>query len=134
MAWLEDVAGLISTAGVATLNTNMFLSTAASIPSGVGPYLLIVETAGAPFERIQNSNQPAYEWPGAQITVRAFNYILARNMATLACDAVDGIYNVTINGVWYREISALQRPFDIGTDDSKRVRLAFNILGVKALS
>ena len=134
MAWLEDVASLISGAGVAALNTTMFLSTAASIPAGAGPYLLIVETGGLEPERLHNFAEPAYERPGAQITVRASSYVSARNMARLAFDAVDGVYNTTINGTWYREIVALQRPFDIGPDDTKRVRVVFNILGVKALS
>lgn len=139
MAWLEDVATLIADAGAAALNTTMFLSTAAAMRTGVGPYLIICETAGLAPERLHSDdtgvlNAAAYERPGAQITVRAVDYTAARTMARAAYNAVDGIYNQSINGTWYREILALQRPFDMGPDDAKRVRVVFNILCVKALS
>lgn len=139
MPWLEDIESLIASGGVAVSNVTMFLSTAAIIPAGDGPYLLIVETGGMAPERLHTDSDgrldaPAYERPMAQIVVRAQNYFAARAMSRAAFDVVDGIYNTTINGCWYREIYALQRPFDMGPDDTKRVRVAFNIMGVKALS
>lgn len=139
MPWLEDVASLITAAGAGTLNVDTFLSTAASVPAGVGPYTLLVETGGMGLERLHSDdvgvlNAPAYERPGMQITVRATSYVTARTRARAVFDAVDGVFNTTINGTRYLEIIALQRPFDMGPDDSKRVRLAFNILGYKALS
>lgn len=139
MPWLEDVASLITTAGAGTLNVDTFLSTAASIPAGVGPYALLVETPGMGVERLHSDdlgvlNAPAYERPGMQITVRATNYVVARTRIKLIFDAVDGVFNTTINGTKYLEIMAIQRPFDMGPDDSKRIRLGFNVLGYKALS
>ena len=139
MPWLEDISSLLTTAGVGVLNTDIFLGTSANIPAGVGPYLLIKETAGIAPERLHTDdtgvlNAAAYERPGAQITVRSTVYINARNMARAAYNALDGTYNTTINSCLYREILAQQRPFDMGPDDTKRVRVGFNILGVKALS
>lgn len=139
MPWLEDVATLVIDAGAAALNTTLFLGTAANIPTGAGPYLIICETAGLPPERLHSDdvgvlNAAAYERPGAQLTVRAVDYTAARTMARAAYNAVDGIHNQSINGTWYREILASQRPFDMGPDDAKRVRVVFNILCVKALS
>jgi hypothetical protein len=139
MPWLEDISSLLTGAGVGVLNTNIFLGTSSNIPAGVGPYLLIKETAGMAPERLHTNssgqlNAAAYERPGAQITVRSTVYINARDMARAAFTALDGNYNTTINSCWYREILAQQRPFDMGPDDTKRVRVGFNILGVKALS
>lgn len=139
MPWMEDVASLLTTASVGVLNTNIFLSSQAGIPLGPGPYLSVHETAGFAPERLHTDddgvlNAAAYERPGAQILVRAKDHAEARAMSRAAYNALDGNYNLTINGTWYREIQALQRPFDIGPDDNKRIRMVFNILGVKALS
>lgn len=139
MPWLEDVVSLLTTAAVGVLNTSIFLSSQGNVPLGPGPYLIIIETAGFAPERLHTDddsvlNAAAYERPGAQILVRGVDYVATRAMSRAAYTALDGIYNQTINGCWYRSIEALQRPFDIGPDDNKRVRVVFNILGVKALS
>lgn len=139
MPWAEDIMLLLTTAAVGVANTNIFLSSQSPVPLGPGPYLSIHETAGFPPERLHTDdsgrlNAAAYERPGAQILVRGMDYVAARAMSRAAFNALDGHYNETINGTWYREIQALQRPFDIGPDDNKRVRVVFNILGVKALS
>jgi hypothetical protein len=139
MAWLEDIISLLVTGGVGVSNTSIFLTSQGSIPLGPGPYLLITETAGFAPERLHTDsdgrlNAAAYERPGAQLLARGANFIDVRAMSRAAWTVLDGRYNETINGTWYREITALQRPFDIGPDDAKRVRVVFNILGVKALS
>lgn len=139
MAWLQDLATLITNGGVAVMNTSLFLTSQSPVPLGPGPYMTIRETAGFAPERLHTDdvgvlNAAAYERPGAQILVRAKDYDVAVAMSRAAWAVLDGRYNQTINGTWYREITALQRPFDIGPDDNKRVRVVFNILGVKALS
>lgn len=139
MPWLEDVVSLLVSANVGVVNTSIFLTSHFNVPAGPGPYLQVFETAGFPPERLHTDdsgrlNAAAYERPGAQVVVRGTDYPSVRTMSRAAWAALDGRYNQTINGTWYREITALQRPFDIGPDDAKRVRVVFNILGVKALS
>lgn len=142
----DDLITLMEDGGVATLNTNLFISTQASVPilASGDATLQIVETSGAGTERTQNSViRPAYIHPSAQFTARANTYAKAKAMAQAAYDAVVGIRNclitanreyVTGAGLqsgWYREINPLQQPFDGGPDDRKQARCQFNVIAIK---
>ena len=94
--FLEELIKVLVTAGVGTLNTDIFASTAVAIPADEGTYLLIVETGGTAPGRIQNQIAPAYPRPTAKITVRAIKYVDARTMARAAYDALAAVRNQTI--------------------------------------
>lgn len=128
----DDLAVLIANAGVAVLNTTMFISSKAAIPPGVGPYLSIIDTGGSGVEYVQNQEAPAYELSSAQLVARAAATEDARVMARAAFDAVVSIVNEDVNGTWYLWIRPVQaKPYDIGLDLKDRLRYAFNVLGYK---
>jgi hypothetical protein len=124
----DDLVKLLVDAGVGLFGTNIFVSSAVTIPTGDGPFLSVIATGGQPPDRTHNQIQPpAYVRPGAQIVTRAKTYVAAKNMAQAAAAALN-VRNVEINSVWYREVSTRQQPFDMGLDSEKRVRVAFNVL------
>ena len=130
MAWVEDLAFLA--VPPCTLGTDLFISRQATIPKGDGPYTSLIEVIGMMPERTHNSVViPAYQHPAAQVLTRALSYPVARARAWALYQIYSGQRNVTINGTWYREINVNQEPFDLGHDDTGRVRVAFNVSGVK---
>lgn len=143
--WTDDLVTLFQDAGAGTLNaaTNgIFVSTKATVPlaSSGAATITITETPGAGPERTQNSViRPAYIRPQAQILVRAATAKLARAKAYECYNAVVGVRNVLVYrepqsfqlSGWYREINPLQEPFDLGVDDRKEIRFAFNVTAVR---
>ena len=130
--FLDDLMAVLVAAGVGTKSVDIFATSASQMPTGIGPYLSLIETGGTAPERTHNTiHPPAYQRPGAQITVRAKSYAAARVMAKNAYDALGGVRNTTISGVWYREISPVQEPFDLGLDENGRARVVFNVYGIK---
>jgi hypothetical protein len=111
--------------------TTVYLSSAANIPDGDGPYLSLIETGGTGPEYVQNQANPAYQRPALQVVARAKNYVVARGMIAVAYNVLANKRNQTLGSVWYRSIRPLQEPFDIGLDDRQRARCAFNVLAVK---
>ena len=144
--WHDDLETLLVTGGVGVITgsgKNIFTSKKAAIPTGPGPYLLIVVTGGLTAERTHDSapgapNEEAeapgdaYQRPTAQISVRAQTFAAAMGMAKAAYKVLVKVRNETVNSTWYREIRAMQPPSDIGLDDTQnRVQVAFNVMGFK---
>lgn len=126
--FVEDIAKLLTDAGVGVLGTNIFFSTRASIPTGTGPYISLIETGGLPPLRVQNRRtRPAYQRPAAQIITRATNYVIARDKALSVYNIVFAVRNRKVNNIWYQEMICLQEPFDAGTDDANRAKIIFNV-------
>lgn len=97
--FLEEITGLLVAAGVGVYETNIFNTSAADLPEGVGPFLTIVETGGTSPERTHNDiGPPAYPRPSAQVAVHGKGYELARAMARGALNALVGIRNTTVTG------------------------------------
>jgi len=92
--FLEEIVAYLESLGV--VSGNVFVSTRASIPSGEGPYLSIVETGGTGSITEQNSDSPAFQRPGAQIVARAGDYVAARTLARAAYDALVRVKNQTL--------------------------------------
>ncbi len=135
MSLLDDLAARLVAQGVGVLGMNIFLSSAAVIPTGMGPYLTLSETGGAAPTRVQNVNTPNTTRPTVQVLCRAGRiagvqeaYPAARAMANAAYSAVDGVFNATLSGTWYLKITARQEPTDMGFDATGvRVQVVFNI-------
>lgn len=132
--FLDDIATRLTSAGIGVLGTSMFLSSAAKIPSGAGPYITLTETGGIAIGgfrgeggRIHNKTGPATVRPGCQVLVRASTYSAARAKAAAAHTALDGVWNTQINGVTYLSITARQEPTDVGVDEAGRAVVVFNI-------
>lgn len=131
--WLDELISVLVADGVGTYGTNIFMSTKAAIPSGVGPYLSLIETGGSGPDRTQNRVlRPAYQRPAAQIVARAASYPAARLMAQAAYNSLVKIRNQVILGVAYREVRPLQEPNDLlGLDAQGRATVVFNVIGDK---
>lgn len=130
MAFLDDLKIRLVAQGVDLNPAAVILkSSSADLPPvGTGAIVTIGETGGTAPTRVQNQSAARTRRPSAQIVVRADSYQVARAKAEQAFAALDGVFNTTINGVWYVSIVALQEPTDIGLDDVGRPRLAFNVL------
>src|SRR5678816_2287333 len=92
--FIDDIITILQNAGVGTLNSNIFGSTKADVPSGDGPYLSVRATGGTSPENTHNSTtRPAYLRPGAQLVVTAKSYKTAESMAVKAFNALFPIRN-----------------------------------------
>jgi len=120
-----------TSAGIAN---SIYVGSSSMAPTGKGkdgPYLTITETGGLAPTRIQNKSGANTRRPGAQLFVRATTYKLAKAMIEAAYSALDGIFNMTINGVTYLSITAQQEPADLGVAEGY-AEFSFNVLGEKA--
>jgi len=136
--FLDEIAAKLVTDLGLVLNGDLFLSSAAKIPSGPGPYTTLTETGGAAVGgfrggggRIQNDTGVHVQKPGAQILTRAATYAAARARAKAIFLALDGTWNKTLSGVFYQQITARQEPTDLGIDEAGRVVVVFNIDAMK---
>jgi len=92
----EEILSLLVAAGVGILGTNLFVSSAVTLPTGDGPYLSVIETPGREADYIHNVKHPAYDYPSAQIVTRAKTRGPAFVMATAAYNALKGVVNQTV--------------------------------------
>jgi hypothetical protein len=128
----DDLISLFVGKGVGVFNTTLFAGSKAVVPQGDGPYLSITLTGGTSPEHTQNSTtKPAYQRPSAQLVARALSPSAAKAMARAAYDAVVSVRNMTVNGTYYREMMAIQEPFDMGLDVASRQCYTFNVRSVR---
>ena len=142
MSVLDDLAARLVTQGVGVLGTSIFISSAAVIPTDMGPYLSLSETGGVAPTRVQNVSAPNTQRPSIQVLCRAGfiagvqdAYPAARTMAKAAYDALDGIFNTMLSGTFYLHVTAKQEPTDMGFDATgSRLQVVFNLDVEKSLS
>lgn len=128
MPFLNEIASKLVGDGVGLIDTNIFGTTAANVPTGVGPYLSLTETGGTASAKTQNNT--GMERPTLQLKSRAKSAIAARAMLKAAYNSMggaNGLHNITIAGVFYLRISARQGPTDTGQDEAQRATYSFNI-------
>jgi len=129
MAFLDDLADRLVAQGVGVFGTNIFGSSKAVIPVGIGPYLSLLETGGGPPAGTQNDT--ATERPSAQLLCRASTFPAARTMLRNAYNALggaNGLHNVTLSGTFYLSITPKQSITDIGLEaGTSRAMVVFNI-------
>lgn len=95
--FLTELVTLLVGAGVGVFGTNIFISSKAVIPSGNGPFLIVIATGGVTGIRTQNDvSGPSYERPSAQITTRANSAAAAEAMARAAYAALISVRNTTV--------------------------------------
>jgi hypothetical protein len=126
-AFLDDLSVHLVNEGVVSAAKDVLKSTKSAIPAGDGPFLSIIQTPGIAPTRIQNQTAAATRRPTAQVVARAATYPAARAKAEAAFAALDGRFNVTINGTRYLSITARQEPGDLGLDEQNRPKVGFNI-------
>lgn len=138
MAFNTEIANRLVAQGVGTLAATtangIFIGSAATIPDGPGPFLLLKETGGSGSSKTQ---QGATQRPTMQLLARGKSSQAARALLVAAYNALggaDGLYNITLTGTFYVSITARQEPTDIGLDAAKRAMFSFNIDAEKAPS
>lgn len=92
--WEEELADVISDAGLGTLNTDLFVGPKSNIPTGSGPYTTIIDTGGSAPEETHDGSR--YERLSVQVAVRATSYAAARTRALAIWRVLDSTYNTTI--------------------------------------
>lgn len=92
--WERDLATIINTAGLGTLNTDMFIGPKAVIPKSDGPHTLIIDTGGS--RPVESQNSDVDETLSAQITVRGTPSNDARVRALAIWREIHGTRNVTV--------------------------------------
>lgn len=125
--FLEEIANRLTLQNVGGLNVSIFLTSQSRLPAGDGPYITLSETGGAGAARTQTSATPR---PTAQVLIRGKNPSEVRAMSWAAYYALggpDGLWNVTLDGVFYISLVARQEPTDIGADSVGRSSYSFNI-------
>lgn len=135
----DDIVDLLSTSGVGTVATNLFVG---DVPDIVDQAIAVRETGGAFTVHTFGSGpsgaygagSAALEQPRVQVVSRATAYATARAKMQDAFNVLDGRRQRTINGVTYHWIRAVQSPFDLGRDQNGRQRFACNFDIVKAVS
>lgn len=132
----DDIVTLLVNAGLGLVaGTNIGVSSAWTVPIGMGPYVTVTETGGFAPTRVHNRQTADTQRPSAQILVRAGRiasvqeaYPAARAMSKSAYLALDGLANLTVNGTFYQKIVALQEPNDMGLDSTgERAQVVFNV-------
>lgn len=93
----NEILALITTAGLGTRGTNLFVGRYAKIPDGDGPFVVFVSTAG--FAPRETHDGAKYEYPGFQILVVAAVYSTAETRALAVWRALDGARNTTVTGL-----------------------------------
>lgn len=141
---LDDISSLLEDAGI---DADRILATSqVSIPTkGELPaegILHLRQYGGLVPERTQNAAirdgdgvvtgaVPAWQRPNVQVSAFAPDYETALQLAYAAYYATVGVRNRDINGVRYREIDAIQEPFDAGPDGNEHAKVVFNLRVIK---
>jgi hypothetical protein len=126
--YLDDLVTVLESAGLGTLDLNIFVGVKAVIPAGPGPFITLQGTGGAHSEGTHNSTEvPAYVKPSAHIVVRCEDTDVAYALSVSAYNGIFKIRNQFINGCWWRQVSMVQEPFELGEDEQGRPRWAFNV-------
>jgi hypothetical protein len=125
---LDEIVGRLVSEGVGLVDQTIFKSTAANLPRGAGPYLSVIETGGMASAKTHNDTATAR--PTLQLKARASGAVAARAMLKAAYDALggeNGLYNITLGGIFYLRIVARQGPTDTGQDEAGRATYSFNV-------
>jgi hypothetical protein len=92
----QEVAKVLTTAGLFALGTTGTIGRTAVIPSGAGPIVSIIKTAGPRSDYTHDQAGAAHERPACQIVVRGRDYEATRTRARACWRALDGKRDTTI--------------------------------------
>ncbi|MCR4375680.1 MAG: minor capsid protein [Acidobacteria bacterium] len=134
----DDLADYLSTQGVGTAATDLFVGT---LPSTVTQGIAIRETGGI-FSAHTMGASPSgigspkakVERPRVQVFSRAATYATARAKIQDCFNLLDGLQATTINGVLYQWVAAVQSPIDLGLNANFQAEWSCNFDVVKAVS
>ena len=119
---MDDLCDRLSTQGVATTGTDLFKATMPSTPDE----LLAMFQYGGPAPVHAMTKKAVAEEPHMQVLGRAARPDTALKRVQDVYTELDGLGPVTINGVKYLSMYALQPPFFLNTDETGRYVFAVN--------
>lgn len=130
---LDDLADKLSSQGAGTVGTNLFKH---QVPASPDELLAVIPTPGGPLERAMSASAGSalVERPHVQVLARAADPMTAHKKAQDAYGILDHLGPVTINGVLYHHVVALQPPFYLLEDDAQRHVWACNFEVVRDLA
>lgn len=126
--FLEEVTNRLINQNVGQYATSITLGSQGRIPVGDGPLLELRDTGGTDSSRTHNDT--ATPRPSAQVLARGKNPVDVRRCIWAAHTALggpDGLYNITLDNIFYLSLVAKQEPTDIGLDGVGRVMYSFNV-------
>lgn len=125
MSIYNDLGDRLTTQGAATQGTDLFLGILPSTPDECTSLLL---EAGGPVVRAMSAGGASAlaERPHVQVLGRSVTPDGARKRVQDAWRALDWLGPVTLNGVMYLNVEALQSPFYVGRDEAGRFIYAAN--------
>lgn len=120
---LDDIGDYLSSGGVGTLATDLFLG---ELPDTPDTCVAVFETGG--FDPVYTMKQraPVAKRPSIQVICRAKRYDVARLLAGKVDQLLSGLRYREINGVMYKWIQAQQEPFFIDKDENEREEIGCN--------
>lgn len=125
----DEIAALLVQRGVGVIDVTLLVGSKAVIPNGPGSILTLRDTGGAGFARTQNDT--ATEMCTMQLMTRAEQPQQALKQLREAYTVLggpNGLYNITLSGVFYLSIKARQPITDTGLEPgTARASYAFNI-------
>lgn len=131
---LKEVCDYLSTGGMGTEGTNLFRG---FLPDEPATALALYETGGMePIRAMRPSpGQPVAQRPRLQLVSRSTSYDVALLRLNNCAGLLDGAGGLTLNGVDYKWIGAVNEPHEFDRDPSRgRVSLAQSYQVIKARS
>lgn len=132
---LPDIGDYLSSGGVGTLGTDLFLGQLPPMPDAA---VCVYETGGvAPIYSMGNvAGRAVVERPRVQVVVRGaqYEYESARAIAQKAWLLIDKLPTRTVNATRYLWGSCVQSPFLMQVDEQGRPWVAFNADVMKEMS
>jgi len=77
--------------------TSIFTSSKAQVPTGAGPFIVIIETGGFSPEDTHDRVPPGHQKPSAQISARSTSAAVARTTARAAYNALVTVRNINLS-------------------------------------
>lgn len=125
---LDDIANLLQSKGIGTVNIDIFKGYKPDKPDNL---VALFEYAGNTMELTMGKNDPVIERPGLQVWVRNYLYPAGRAKIEQVVDALHGEAELTLDGDRYLLIRANQSPESMGMDANNRSEFVVNFSIIK---
>lgn len=128
---LPELGAFLSTQGIGTLGTDIFLGT---LPAEPDNCVALRDYGGLAPEHDLGTDHLRYEFPRVQVLVRNTDYVTGHMKAFDIVGDFEAIQDSTLSGVRYRCVDSLQSPFCLKQDENRRWVFACNYQVAKAIS
>ena len=125
MPILEDFGDYLETQGVGTQGSTIFIGEMPDSPDACTSLYLY---SGAPAVQAMGTatGKSVVDFPRLHVEGRAATLAAAEARVQAVYDKLHNLGSVTINAREYKQVMALQRPFQLGVDQNERALFACN--------